>query len=234
MFETVENAPSPAPGEPRCGNCGYPLTGLVDSSKCPECGKPFVEVLTRGGPGTRLGKRYRSKATMFGLPVVDIALGPWHGESYGRARGIIAIGDVATGALALGGMARGGVAIGGMAIGVFSIGGGAFGLLTAVGGFACGTLAAGGGAVGIAASGGGALGVFAQGGGALGLFVRDARTLMNPPAAPTAFRHMAWYFGPPTLSTLALLQPVVVNLGVTVAAAVTVALTTLTRLRGET
>ena len=36
-------------GEPYCGNCGHRLTGLVDSSKCPECGRPLVEVLTRSG-----------------------------------------------------------------------------------------------------------------------------------------------------------------------------------------
>ena len=35
--------------EPYGGNCGQQLTGLIDSSKCPECGKPLVEVLRRGG-----------------------------------------------------------------------------------------------------------------------------------------------------------------------------------------
>src|SRR5262245_11748699 len=107
---TVAKSPSAArkPGAPYCSNCGYELTGLTESSRCPECGRPIVEVLTRGGAGfMEMGKRYRSKATLFGWPVIDVALGPKNGELRGRARGIIAIGDIATGAIALGGMTRG-------------------------------------------------------------------------------------------------------------------------------
>ena len=34
--------------EPYCGNCGYLLKGAVESSKCPECGRPLtVGVLHR-------------------------------------------------------------------------------------------------------------------------------------------------------------------------------------------
>src|SRR5687768_9506924 len=99
--------------EPYCGNCGYQLTGAVDSSKCPECGRPLVEVLTRKGQSLVRGKRYRSKATLWGLPVIHIAVGPAEGELRGKAKGIIAIGDMAFGFLALGGMACGVVAVGG-------------------------------------------------------------------------------------------------------------------------
>ena len=35
------NAPPTSPDEPICGNCGYVLSGLTESSKCPECGRPF-------------------------------------------------------------------------------------------------------------------------------------------------------------------------------------------------
>jgi len=42
--------------DPYCGNCGYSLRGLTESSKCPECGKPIVEVLQRDRPIPR-GKR---------------------------------------------------------------------------------------------------------------------------------------------------------------------------------
>src|SRR3954464_15285384 len=154
---------------PFCSHCGYVLKGLTESSKCPECGKPLVEVLVRPGQAfMNAGKRYRSKATLFGWPVIDVALGPKDGEMRGHAKGIIAIGDIATGGIAIGGLARGVVAVGGLALGLFSMGGLAVGLVSATGGLAVGGLPADGGAVGIFASGGGAAGAFAQGGGALG------------------------------------------------------------------
>ena len=147
----------------------------------------------------RLGKRYRSKATLVGLPVIDIALGPSETEMRGKARGIIAIGDVATGWLAIGGMARGIVAIGGMSVGVFALGGMSIGLLTALGGFAAALgLAAGGGAVGGIATGGGAVGIIAQGGGAWGLFTRDGSSWGRP--TPPVFQHLKWLLGPTPLS----------------------------------
>jgi hypothetical protein len=116
------------------------------------------------------GIRRRSSRTLGGLPLYDIALGPdpATGEMRGRARGVIAIGDIATGVLALGGVARGAVAIGGLAAGiVLGIGGLSTGLL-ALGGLAIGGIALGGGAIGVIAVGGGALGYYAVGGAALG------------------------------------------------------------------
>ena len=84
------------------------------------------------------------------LPFYDIALGPdlQKGELRGHARGIVAIGDIATGFLALGGWARGIVALGGLATGLFSVGGLSVGVLAAVGGLAIGGVAFGGGAAG--------------------------------------------------------------------------------------
>jgi predicted RNA-binding Zn-ribbon protein involved in translation (DUF1610 family) len=117
---------------PFCSHCGYVLKGLTESSKCPECGKPLVEVLTRPSQAfMNAGKRYKSRATLFGWPVVHVALGPKDGELRGHAKGIIAIGDIATGGIAIGGFARGVVAVGGMALGLFSMGGLAVGLLCA-------------------------------------------------------------------------------------------------------
>ncbi len=115
-------------------------------------------------------KRYKSSFTIFGIPFLAISKGPdiEKGEMYGHAKGIIAIGDVATGLLAIGGIARGLFALGGLALGGFTLGGCSIGLLTAVGGFALGTIALGGCAVGGIALGGAAIGGLAIGGCAIG------------------------------------------------------------------
>ena len=47
-------------GEPYCSNCGYVLAGAIESSKCPECGKPIVEVLMRPILEGGTGKRFRN------------------------------------------------------------------------------------------------------------------------------------------------------------------------------
>jgi predicted Ser/Thr protein kinase len=134
--------------------------------------KTDVESL-RGAPPARWqgpGAEYRSKATLFGLPLVHIATG--YDPATGKqrvAKGIIAIGDLAVGVLAIGGGAFGGIALGGGAIGLLSFGGFSIGLLVALGGLAVGGLAFGGGAIGVIAVGGGALGYYAFGGQAWGV-----------------------------------------------------------------
>jgi hypothetical protein len=220
---------------PYCSNCGYELTGLTESSKCPECGKPLVEMLIRPNqPFLDSGKRYRSKATLFGLPVIAVAVGPKDGEMRGHAKGIIAIGDIATGGIALGGMARGVVAVGGMAVGVFAFGGAAVGLISATGGMAVGGMAVGGGAVGVLATGGGAAGVFAQGGAALGLHTRDGRSLgMRPAAGTSPFDSLSWFFGQSLTDPWALLRPVIVTAGLTLLAAAVIGLVAWIRLARE-
>lgn len=100
---------------------------------------------------------YKSKRTLFGLPLVHIRLG---NRGIGVAKGILAIGNVAVGVFTLGGFS----------FGLFSVGGLAFGLLFALGGWAMGALAIGGLAVGLLAFGGAAVGLFAMGGGAFGMY----------------------------------------------------------------
>lgn len=93
---------------------------------------------------------YKSKRTLFGLPLVHINCGP----GFCRAKGIIAIGNIATGV----------VALGGVALGLCSLGGLSLGLLLALGGVALGCVSVGGLAVGLSAWGGVALGLLAFGG----------------------------------------------------------------------
>lgn len=210
--------PAERQGEPYCGNCGYALTGATDSPRCPECGKPLVEVLMRPIFEPRSGKRWASRTRIFGLPLVHIAIGPRDDERKGRARGFIAIGDLATGVIALGGQARGLVAIGGTAIGGFSAGGLSIGLFTSLGGFAIGGLAAGGFALGALAQGGGAVGYIAQGGLAIGHYARGGGVfgthLIGPGVTPSTeahamFDNLAWLFGGPGFGLHAMLTALV-------------------------
>jgi predicted RNA-binding Zn-ribbon protein involved in translation (DUF1610 family) len=166
-------------GDPYCGNCGYNLRGATQSSKCPECGRPLVDVLQRN-PVRTASRRYKSPITLFGLPLIHIAFGPHEDETRGVAKGIIAIGDIAIGWFACGGFATGIIACGGMAIGLISLAGLALGGLACgglgigavgIGGAAVGGLALGGGAIGYVAEGGGAIGIYAHGGGAVGRYI---------------------------------------------------------------
>jgi hypothetical protein len=105
--------------------------------------------------------RYTSQASLFGIPLIAIASGPdtTRGERFGHARGIIALGDVATGVVACGAVARGVVAVGGVSLGVISSSGGLAVGAVACGGLAFGGLAVGGLAVGVMAVGGLAIGI---------------------------------------------------------------------------
>lgn len=99
---------------------------------------------------------YKSKRTLFGLPLVHIH----YGFGFARAKGIIAIGNVATGLIALGGLS----------IGLLSLGGVSLGLLLALGGISLGAVSAGGWAIGLMAWGGLALGLLTIGGVSCGVF----------------------------------------------------------------
>jgi len=194
-------------GTPYCSACGYDLSASRETPVCPECGRPLVEVLTRVTASMQMmgrSRRYRSATTVFGLPFIDIAMGPRPeaGERIGRARGFIAIGDTATGVIALGGRAMGIVAVGGLSAGVFSIGGLSVGVAAALGGLglALGGVGMGGVGAGVIGFGGLAAGVFATGGLGAGYYVR-AGTGFGPhvldavrkdPGVQPAFDALAW------------------------------------------
>lgn len=103
---------------------------------------------------------YASKRTVRGIPLVHINLG----IGLKRAKGIIAIGNIAQGVIAIGGVSIGIVAIGGVGIGLLALGALAIGLLAAAGGIAAGAVAVGGVALGLLSIGGLAAGVYSLGG----------------------------------------------------------------------
>lgn len=142
------------------------------------------------------GIRRRATSGIGDLPWYDIALGPdaERGEWRGHAKGVIAIGDIATGFLAIGGLARGVVAFGGLATGLLTFGGLSVGLIVAIGGLAIGGLAFGGGAVGGVALGGGAAGYYACGGGAVG--VHATSPIRRDPEAERFFAQYGLPCGP--------------------------------------
>ena len=89
---------------------------------------------------------YRSRRTLFGLPLVHINLCD---RSLCRAKGVIAIGNVATGLIAIGGFSAGLLTLGGAAFSLgIAFGGGAVSGYAALGGAAVGQYAAGGTAFG--------------------------------------------------------------------------------------
>lgn len=104
---------------------------------------------------------YKSKRTLWGLPLVHIHL---RDNGFARAKGIIAIGNVATGLISIGIFCVGLINLGMLSLGLLvSIGCLSVGLLSA-GGFAAGAIAVGGFAFGWLALGGICYGVYAAGG----------------------------------------------------------------------
>jgi hypothetical protein len=98
---------------------------------------------------------YRSERLWGDLPVVHVSIGGRQADGryrLGRARGVIALGDVAIGLVAVGGIAVGVFGVGGVAIGLVALGGVAVGFV-AVGAVSVGLLAVGAVAVGLTAVG---------------------------------------------------------------------------------
>ena len=99
---------------------------------------------------------YISKRKIGGIPFIHINIG----RGLYKAKGIIAIGNIAKGL----------ISIGLLSMGLISIGPVALGLLLAIGGFSVAGLSIGGFAIGGIAIGGFALGIFAIGGLSVGIY----------------------------------------------------------------
>lgn len=138
------------------------LFGRESEKSAPEEQSARVTVQTVKFP---YAYEYISERKLFGLPLVHIHLG------FGlcRAKGIIAIGNIATGFIAIGGLSVGLFALGGLALGLSVLGGFALGGV-AVGGLVLGLLAVGGISIGLFAIGGVGVGYYALGGLAVGRY----------------------------------------------------------------
>jgi hypothetical protein len=101
---------------------------------------------------------YKSRATLFGLPIIHVSTGRIVDGKFKRgiAKGWVAVGDISFGVvLSLGGVAFGGIAAGGLSFGVLAMAGLSVGIYS-FGGAAFGVWALGGLAVAFYASIGGA------------------------------------------------------------------------------
>ncbi|HOX59561.1 MAG TPA: protein kinase [Verrucomicrobiota bacterium] len=187
-------------------------TQVETIASTPSTGTPAAAL-----PRMYRGVDYRSKATLFGLPLLHVADGIDPATGKRRvAKGIIAIGGIAKGVLAIGSVAMGGFAFGGITLGVFTFGGLALGLLS-TGGLAVGLIAALGGlAVAPIALGGGAVGYFAFGGAAFG--VHPWSSLGRDAAAEAFFGNRAQGFMQRANLLMMLLIGVVVMVAVLVPA----------------
>jgi len=118
----------------------------------------------------KLGYEYRSKTTLFGWPLLHVAIGvnPVTGRKRtakgiialgGRPRGVIAFGDVAVGVIACGIFGYGLISVSVVGLGVLAIGSVAVGLWAAMGGVALAPIAVGGAVFGYYANGAMAWGV---------------------------------------------------------------------------
>lgn len=121
---------------------------------------------------------YKSSRTLFGLPLVHIC---W-GLGICRAKGVVAMGNVATGLLAVGGLSAGLISAGGLSFGLLALGGIAGGA-AALGGLALGLLAFGGCAIGLLAIGGCAVGLYAAGGAVYGAVMAVGGSASSPNVA---------------------------------------------------
>ena len=93
---------------PFCSACGYDLSKSTESSKCPECGRPLVEVLVRDEGAQAARRRYQSEQTFLGLPLVSVAFGRDANGKPGHAKGWLAIGGMVIAAHGVGGLVVGG------------------------------------------------------------------------------------------------------------------------------
>ena len=142
----------------RCPDCGREISD--QATVCLGCGRPLQErARAIAANEERAGRppylyEYKSQTILFGLPLIHVIFAPVWLVGFRPARGIIAVGNIATGFVAVGGVAIGIAAFGGISLGLMCVGGIALALGLGMGGIATGYWALGGIAIGVYALGG--------------------------------------------------------------------------------
>lgn len=165
---------------------------------------PQAEPVTAPAPARdKWHYEYRSERTFFGLPLIHVNIGLF--RAY-RAKGILAVGNLAVGLLSLGVLSAGLISIGALAAGLLAIGALAAGGFV-LGAIAAGILAMGGVALGVVAFGGVAAGFYAIGGAAFGVcvaagdFAWGRIAIGNHVSGEIALSHVGWEFAESQIMT---------------------------------
>lgn len=135
---------------------------------------PDIQVTQHGVTYMSWEYKHRSKKQLWGLPLVDINIG----RGRRRAKGIIAIGNVAHGVVSIGLASTGGLAIGVVSFGAISSGVATAGVLS-LGALSLGVFSLGAIAVGVFATGAIAIGMFSLGALAIGTHVAIGDTAIG-------------------------------------------------------
>jgi len=150
--------------------------GDIENDKENEVSTPYWA--TRG-----MQYEYKSERTMYGLPMVHINIG----FGIKKAKGIVAIGNIATGFISIGLLAKGFISLGLLSLGLISFGIVAIGLILAIATISIGTFSIGAIAVGIFTLGAVSLGVYS-----IGAFAVASRVAVGQHAyAPIAVGRVA-------------------------------------------
>ncbi|WP_195571952.1 helix-turn-helix domain-containing protein [Paenibacillus sp. 1001270B_150601_E10] len=102
---------------------------------------------------------YKSQITWFGLPLIHVHIG----RGFKKAKGIIAVGNIATGILSVGLVANGLISLGLISIGLIGIGSISIGLLFSLAAVSIGTFSVGAVAIGIFSLGALSIGMYSVG-----------------------------------------------------------------------
>ena len=143
------------------------IFGVTLDSLLKDSGEPLTMTAEAAGPTGAIppfwymrgrGYEYKSKRTLYGLPLVHVNIG-W----MKKAKGIIAVGNIAQGVISIGLLSMGLLSFGLLSLGVIGFGVFGIGLLLAVGSISVGTFSIGAVAIGVFTLGAVSIGVYSIG-----------------------------------------------------------------------